>query len=103
MTVLVSIFLFIVGCGEAADDTEVESIVNSQSSIGAIPDQAVDVGDTMEVEVRVTDLNFDDIHTISSSSDNTDVATVSAPEAILTIKGIAASTATIKVVATDDY
>ena len=45
-TVLVSISHFVVGCGEADDDTEV--VVNSQPSIGAIPDQTVNVGGTVE-------------------------------------------------------
>ena len=43
--VLVSIPLFVVGCSETEDDieddTEPEVVVNSQPSIGAIPDQTV--------------------------------------------------------------
>lgn len=38
-SVLVSISLFLVGCGEVEDDTEVELAVNNQPSIGVITEQ----------------------------------------------------------------
>ena len=105
-TVLVSISLFVVGCSETEDDTEddtkVEVIVNSQPSIGAIPDQTVDIGGTVEVEVIITDADIGDTHTIKASSDNTDVATVSVAGTTLTIKGVAGGTATLTASATDD-
>ena len=129
-TVLVFTSVFIVGCGEVDDDTEAEFVVNSQPSIGAIPDQTVDVGgtvnepppiivnnqpsidaladqtvyvgDTVEVEVRITDPDRDDEHTISATSNDTDVATVSVTETTLSVEGIAAGTAIIEVTATDD-
>ena len=128
--VLVSVFLFIVGCGEADDDTETELVVNSQPSIGPIPDQTVDVGgvvnepppiivnnqpsidaladqtvyvgDTVEVEVHITDPDLDDEHTISATSNDTDVATVSVTETTLSVESIAAGTAIIEIAATDD-
>lgn len=101
-TVLVSISLFIVGCGEADDETEVEFVVNSQPSIGAIPDQTVDVEGTVEVNVIITDADIGDTHTILVSSDKANVATVSVSGPTLTIKGVAVGTATLTVFAADD-
>ena len=108
LSILLLILLLLPGCGEVEDDgemdddTEVESVVNSQPLIGAIPDQKVDEGDTVEVEVRITDLDPDDIQTISASSNDTDVATVSVMETRLSVAGITEGTAIIEVVATDD-
>ena len=101
-TVLVSISFFVVGCGEAEDDTEVEVVVNSQPSIGAIPDQTVNVGGTMEVKVIITDADVADTHTVKASADNTNVATVSVSGTTLTIKAVAVGTATLTVSVTDD-
>ena len=101
-TVLVSISLFVVGCGEAEDDTESEVAVNSQPSIGAILDQTVDAGDTMEVKVTITDTDVGDTHIISASSGDTAIATVAVNNTTLTITGIAEGMTAITVSATDD-
>ena len=101
IVVLVSVSLFVIGCGEV-DDTETELVVNSQPSIGAIPDQIVDVGSTVEVKVIITDADVGDTHTISASSDKANVATVSVSGPTLTIKGVVGGTATLTVSATDD-
>lgn len=100
-TVLVSISLFVVGCGETEDDTETEFVVNSQPSIGAISDQTVDVGGTVEINVIVTDADVGDTYTVSASTDNTNVITVLVSGTTLTIKGVAVGTATLTVSATD--
>ena len=102
LTTLVSISVFVVSCGEVDDDTEAEFVVNSQPSIGAIPDQTVNVGGTVEVEVVIVDADVGDTHTVKTSSDNTNVATVSVSGTTLTIKAIAVGTATLTVSATDD-
>ena len=86
---------FLVGCGESEQN-------NSRPVIQAIPNQTLDVGVTLEVEVRVTDADVEDTHTINASSDDTTVATVSVDGTILTITGKAAGTATITVTATDN-
>ena len=91
------ILLLFVGCGEAG-----ESVVNSQPSIVAIPNQTVDVGKTVEVEINITDADAGDTHTVNASSNNTDVATVSVSKSTLSIKAIAEGTAIIEVAAKDD-
>ena len=105
-TVLVSISLFVVGCSETEndmeDDTEPKAIVNSQPSIGAIPNQTVDVGAEVTVAVNITDADVGDTHTVKASSDDTNVATVSISGTTLTIKGVAIGTATLTVSARDD-
>lgn len=99
--VLVSIAVFVIGCGEADDDTEIEIVVNSQPSIGAIPDQTVNVGGTVEVKVIITDGDVGDTHTVEASADNTNVVTVSVSGTTLTIKAVAVGTAMLTVSATD--
>lgn len=101
-TILMSISLFVVGCGEADDEAEDELVVNNQPSIGAIPDQTVDAGSRIEVEVTITDADVGDTHTINASSADTTIAAVSVDEPSLTITGKAAGTTTITVNARDD-
>ena len=104
MTVLTSVSILVVGCGEVDDEAETadELVVNNPPSIGAIPDQTVDVGSTVEVEVTITDADVGDTHTINASSDDTTVAAVSVDGASLTITSKAAGTTTITVTAKDD-
>ena len=66
MAVLASVSIFVVGCGEVDDEAEAEDefVVNNQPSIGAISDQTVDVGSTVEVAVTITDADVGDTHTI---------------------------------------
>ena len=45
----------LVGCGEIEED-------NNSPVIGAIPNQTLDGGATLEVDVRVTDADSDDIN-----------------------------------------
>ena len=104
-TVLVSISLFVVGCSETEDDieddTEPEVVVNSQPSIGAIPDQTLDMGAEVTVAVNITDADVDNTHTISASSNDKTIATVSVKNTTLTISGVAGGMATITVSAVD--
>ena len=71
MTVLVSVSFFIIGCGEVDDETEDGLVVNNQPSIETISDQTVDVGNTVEVKIIITDADVGDTHTISAASDDT--------------------------------
>ena len=93
----------LVGCGEIVeeDDSEPEES-NSQPVIEMLPDQTLEVGDAVEAEVRVTDADSDDVHTINVVSDNTKVATASVRDTILTINAVTAGMATLTVSATDD-
>ena len=93
-TVLLFTQLVLISCG-ALDD-------NSQPVIEAIPDQTLDVGEKITVEVNITDADVDDTHIINASSNDTTVATVSVDEASITIRGTAVGMATITVSATDD-
>ena len=105
MTVLVSVSIFVVGCGEVDDEAEAEDefvVVNNQPSIEVIPDQTVDVGAKTSAKANITDADVGDTHTIKASSDDTTIAAVSVDGASLTITGKAAGTATITVTATDN-
>ena len=93
-TILLIISVFFVSCGFQDD--------NNQPEIESLTDHTLYVGDKTTVEVYITDADVDDIHTISASSDNPTVVTVSFGENHLTITGNAAGMATITVSATDD-
>ena len=75
---------------------------NSQPVIKTIIDQTLDVGDETMVAVNITDADADDRHTISASSADTAIASVTINNTILTIRSIAVGTTTITVSATDD-
>ena len=94
-TVLLIISIVFVSCGGEHDD-------NNQPEIESIDDKTLEIGDTQTANVRVTDIDVDDIHTISASSDNPNVATVSVEADSLTITGNAVGMTTITVTATDD-
>ena len=75
---------------------------NSRPVVGAISDLAVSRGSTATRTARVTDGDSGDSHTVSATSDDEDVATVSVSGRKLTVRGAARGTATISVTATDD-
>ena len=75
---------------------------NSQPVIAEIPDKAVHAGTDTTVQVQVIDSDVDDTHTISASSGDTAIATVSVSNTTLVIKGIASGEVTITISATDD-
>lgn len=75
---------------------------NSQPVIEEIPDKAVDAGTETTVQVQVIDSDVDDTHTISASSGDTTIATVSVSNTTLIIRGIAGGEVTITISVTDD-
>ena len=75
---------------------------NSQPMLEAIPDQVLDVGETVEIELHLTDSDSEDTHTINATSNNTRVATVSVRDTTLIIETILEGTSTITVTATDN-
>ncbi len=91
-------FVFI-GCGG-----------NDQPSIEQITDQTVAVNARRMVEIYITDTDDKDMHTVSATSENSRIATVSVSEkdldligvADLTIAGVAEGSTIITVSATDD-
>ena len=93
LTFLFTLLCFF-GCGAAEDD-------NSQPSIETITDQTLDVGDAATVDVHITDVDVDDVHTIGAFSDDTAVATVLVRDSTLSITGMAVGTATVTVSVTD--
>ena len=60
------------------------------------------MGDAATVDVHITDVDVDDVHTIGAFSDDTAVATVSVRDSTLSITGMVVGTATITVFATDN-
>lgn len=71
-------------------------------SVAGTPNQTVEVGKTVEVEIIIIDADAGDTHTVNASSNNTDVATVSGSKSTLSIKAIAEGTAIIEIAAKDD-
>ena len=91
---LLALFV-LVGCGESEEN-------NNRPVIEALSDQTLDMGNTVEVKVIITDADGADTHIINASSDNTTIAAISVDKVSLTITGKAAGTTTITVIATDD-
>ena len=100
--VLFGISFVLIGCGD-----------NNQPSIKAMTDDTVAdqsltlaVNSKRTVEIHITDIDEDDTHTISASSENTTVAAVSVDETMydrnLTITAIGVGSTTVTVTATDD-
>ena len=75
---------------------------NSQPELAAILDQILDVGESVEIVLNLTDVDSEDTHTIRATSDNTTVATVSVRDKILIIDTVEAGASTITVTATDN-
>lgn len=75
---------------------------NSQPVIEAISDQTLEVGDETTIEVNITDVDVEDTHTVSASSDDAVIATVSVNNTTLTITGVVEGTTIITVSATDN-
>ena len=75
---------------------------NVQPIVETIADRTIDVGDETSVEINISDVDVDDTHAISASSDDTAIATVSVTDTTLTVKGIADGMTTITVNVTDD-
>ena len=69
ITVVLGMSFVLIGCGFFDD--------NSQPEVERITNQTLYVGGKTTVEVNVTDAEVDDTHTISASSDDTSIATVS--------------------------
>ena len=86
----------IVGCGGGGG-----SDVNFQPVVGAVGDQALDVGESLSVQTSVSDGNPGDTHRLSATSSDAGVASVTVNGAALTVNGVAPGTATITVIARD--
>lgn len=69
--------------------------------VGAIDDQSRNVGDSWWLAVIVTDPDRTDVHTVTASSSDAAVVTVSVDGKVLNLTGTGAGTATITVTARD--
>ena len=78
------------------------TVPNSRPVLGAISDLTVSRGSTGTRTASVTDGDTGDTHTVSASSSNEGVATVSVSGKTLTVRGVSRGTATITVTATDN-
>ena len=74
---------------------------NVAPTVGALADQMLDVGETVDVQVSVTDGNAADTHTVSATSSDTGIAGVAVSGTRLTVTAVAAGSATITVMARD--
>ena len=75
---------------------------NTPPSIAAIADRQLAAGESVDIEVAVTDPDGADTHTITASIDDEARAGVSVDGMTLTVTALAAGTATVTVVARDD-
>ena len=78
------------------------TVPNSRPAVPSFRDLTVPRGSTETRTVTVTDGDAGDAHTVSATSDDASVATVSASGKRLTVRGVSCGTATIAVTATDD-
>lgn len=85
------------GCGGGGG-----SDINFQPRVAAIGDQALAVGETLNVQASVSDGNPEDGHRFTASSSDAGVASVTVNGAVLTVNGVAPGTATITVTARDN-
>lgn len=74
---------------------------NHQPVLDAILDQILDLGESVEIELLLTDPDADDTHTIRATSEDTNVATVSVNGTTLSIETAGGGVSTITVTATD--
>ena len=97
--------LGVAGCGGGGGGTEPApppTPVNAKPAVQAIADQALTIGDAVEVTVSVTDPDASDTHTLSASVSNEAAATVAVDGMVLTINAIDSGVATVTVTATDN-
>ncbi len=92
------------GASNATSATEKFEVTvpNSRPVVGSVSDLTVSRGAKKTETVTVTDGDSGDTHTVSASSDDTGVATVSVSGKTLTLAGVSCGAATISVTATDD-
>ena len=100
--VLFGILSVFIGCGFFGHDNNPPSIETLTGE--TITDQTLTlaVNSRKTVEFFVTDVDDDDTHTVSASSEDTTVATASVADTAVTIKGLAAGSTTVTITATDD-
>lgn len=100
--VLFGILSVFIGCGFFEGDNNPPSIETLTDE--TITDQTVTlaVNSRKTVEFFITDVDDDDTHTVSASSEDTTVATASVADTTVTIKGVAAGSTTVTITATDD-
>ena len=89
-------------CSDWSGSLTVTYAPNSQPVVGAISDLTVSRGSTGTRSATVTDGDTDDTHTVTASSSDEGVATVSVSGKALTARGVSRGTATITVTATDN-
>ena len=76
--------------------------VNARPTIAAVEDQTLDAGESLQLELTITDADTDDAHALEASSGDEAVATVLVAGSTVTITGVDGGTATITVTATDN-
>ena len=86
---------------ESTERTFTVTVANSRPIVAAISDRSVAEDGTAQATVSVTDRDADDTHTITASSSNTRTVRVTVAGKTLTIRGIRAGRATVRVTADD--
>ena len=97
--------LGVAGCGGGGGGTgpaPPPAPLNGRPTVQAIADQALTIGESVEVTVSVTDADANDTHTLSVSVSNGAAATVAVDGMVLTIHAIDSGVVTVTVTATDN-
>ncbi len=104
----VFLVLMVAGCGGGGSDSAPGNVrppvaaSNARPSVAALDDRTLTAGEQVDVAVSVTDADAADTHTLSASSSDPAVATVSANGTTLTLDARAVGTTTISITARDD-
>ena len=75
---------------------------NARPSVAGIPDQRLEAGETVEIEIAVTDADAGDTHGIEATVSDDGIVETSLADGLLTLTGLANGTVNVTVVARDD-
>ena len=75
---------------------------NARPSVAEIPDQTLEAGEILEIEISVTDEDEDDTHSIEAAAGADGIVEVSLEDGLLRLTGLARGTVDITVTARDD-
>lgn len=102
---LLPLALGVGGCGGGGGGSEPQpppAPGNAKPTVQAVADQALTIGDSVDLTVSVNDADAADTHTLSATVSNEAAATVSVDGMTLTITANDSGVATVTVTATDD-
>ena len=75
---------------------------NARPSVAGIPDQRLQAGEAVEIEIAVTDADAGDTHGIEATVSDDGIVETSLADGLLTLTGLANGTVNVTVIARDD-